>query len=122
MLRIVAKSKIQRPRVTGKSLLYEGSIAIDPNLLKLADIAEGEMVQVVNLNSGARFETYAIRGEPREITLNGGAARLGEVGDHVIILSYCLVDSAEVAVHRMRKVTVNDRNRPQAGKLTKSHG
>jgi aspartate 1-decarboxylase len=112
MLRIVAKSKIQRPRLTDKNLRYEGSIAIDPKLLKLADVAEGEMVQVVNVNNGARFETYTIEGKPGEVCLNGAAARLGEVGDEVIIISYCLLDSSEMAGHKLRKVIVDERNRP----------
>ena len=112
MLRIVAKSKIQRPRLTDKHLRYEGSIAVDPKLLELADISEGEMVQVVNVNNGARFETYTIKGKPGEVCLNGAAARLGEVGDEVIIISYCLLDARELAGHRLCLVRVDDRNRP----------
>ena len=113
MLRIVAKSKIQRPRVSDKNLVYEGSIAIDPKLLELADIMVGEMVQVVNVNSGARFETYTIEGKPGEVCLNGGTARLGEVGDPLIIISYCLMDSVEAAGYCIRKVVVDDDNRPK---------
>jgi aspartate 1-decarboxylase len=116
MLRIVAKSKIQRPRVTDKNLVYEGSIAVDTRLLKLADIAPGEIVQVVNINTGARFETYALKGKPGEVCLNGGAARLGEVGDQLIVISYCLIDSVEIEGHCIRKVNVDDRNRPIARK------
>jgi aspartate 1-decarboxylase len=114
MLRIFARAKIQRPRVTGKNLLYEGSIAIDGRLLKLADIAIGEMVQVVNVSSGARFETYTIEGRPGEVCLNGGAARMGEIGDQVIVIAYGLMDPAEIPGHHVRKVTVDDRNRPAA--------
>jgi aspartate 1-decarboxylase len=117
MLRIVAKAKIQRPRVTDKNLRYEGSISIDERLLKLADISENEMVQVVNVNTGARFDTYVIKGGPGTIALNGGTARLGEIGDELIIISYCLMDSQEAARHRIRRVNVGHRNRPVKGKI-----
>jgi aspartate 1-decarboxylase len=113
MMRIVARSKIQRPRVTDKNLRYEGSIAIDTRLLRLADIAPSEQVQVVNVATGARFETYVIEGGPGDIKLNGGAARLGEVGDELIIIAYALMDSTEVARHRIRKVDVDEQNRPR---------
>lgn len=112
MMRIVARSKIQRPRVTDKNLRYEGSIAIDTRLLRLADIAPSEQVQVVNVSTGARFETYVIEGGPGDVKLNGGAARLGEVGDELIIIAYALMDSTEVAHHHIRKVNVDERNRP----------
>jgi aspartate 1-decarboxylase len=112
MLKIVARSKIQRPRITDKNLRYEGSIAIDTRLLKLAGIAPSEQVQVVNVATGARFETYVIAGGPGDIKLNGGAARLGEVGDELIIIAYALMDPTEVAHHHIRKVNVDQHNRP----------
>jgi aspartate 1-decarboxylase len=112
MLRIVARSKIQRPRITDKNLRYEGSIAIDTRLLELADIAPSEMVQVVNVSTGARFETYVIEGGPGVLALNGGAARLGEVGDELIVIAYSLMDSAEAARHHIRKVNVDEHNQP----------
>jgi len=112
MLRIVARSKIQRPRITDKNLRYEGSIAIDTRLLKLADIAPSEMVQVVNVSTGARFETYVIEGGSGVVALNGGAARLGEVGDELIVIAYSLMDSAEAARNHIRKVNVDAQNRP----------
>lgn len=112
MLRFVAKSKIQRPRVTDKNLFYEGSITIDARLLKLADINPGELVQVVNLNNGARFETYTMAGKAGECTLNGGTARLGEIGDQLIIISYGILDSVEVLRHSIRKIRVDEHNRP----------
>jgi aspartate 1-decarboxylase len=111
MLRFIAKSKIQRPRVTDKNLRYEGSITVDRKLLRLADIVPGEMVQVVNVTTGARFETYTMAGKPGEICLNGGTARLGEVGDELIIISYGVVSSTEARRHRMRKVLVSPDNR-----------
>lgn len=113
MLRVVAKSKLQRLRVTDKNLLYEGSIAIDSELLRRADIVPGEMVQVVNITNGERFETYCIAGGPGEVSLNGGAARLGEVGDSLIVISTCLVTDEELECYALRKVEVDERNRPR---------
>jgi len=98
MLRTVLKSKIHSARVTQADLYYEGSITIDESLMKRADIAENERVQVVNLNNGARFETYVIKGESGSgtICLNGPAARLGTESDTIHILSYALVDDVEL--------------------------
>jgi len=112
MLRFVAKSKIQRPRVTDKNLRYEGSITIARELLKLADINPWEMVQVVNVTTGARFETYTMEGRTGDICLNGGTARLGEVGDELIIISYAMLTSAAARRHRIRKVLVGPGNCP----------
>ena len=88
-MRIMLKSKIHRARVTGLNLDYEGSITIDRKIMEEADILPYEQVQVLNINNGARFVTYAIKGEPDsgEICLNGAAARLGVEGDTIIILS-----------------------------------
>jgi aspartate 1-decarboxylase len=88
--REMCKSKIHGATVTQAELYYEGSITIDESLLEIADILPFEKVQVVNLNNGARFETYAIPGERNSgvICLNGPAARLGAVGDQIIIISY----------------------------------
>jgi aspartate 1-decarboxylase len=90
MYRKMLKSKIHRAVVTGTDLSYEGSITIDRDLLDKAGIRKFEFVQVVNLNNGARFETYAICGEPGSgiIELNGAAARMAQPGDEVIIMSY----------------------------------
>jgi aspartate 1-decarboxylase len=120
MQRILCKSKIHRAIVTGANLEYEGSISVDSRLLEAADIREYEQVHVLNLNTGARFETYAIVAEPGsgEIVLNGAAARLAQPGDRVIIMSYALYDEAELDEHRPRKVFVDDRNRiPVAHRL-----
>jgi len=89
------KSKIHRAHVTETNIDYEGSITIDKKLMKEADILSYEQVQVLNINNGARFTTYAIEGECGEICLNGAAARLVTKGDTVIILSYCHVDDDE---------------------------
>lgn len=93
-MRTMLKSKIHRARVTGLSIEYEGSISIDQKLMEEADILPYEQVEVLNLNNGARFDTYAIEG-PRdsgEICINGAAARLAARGDQIIILSYCPVE------------------------------
>jgi len=94
-MRIMLKSKIHRARVTESNIDYEGSIAIDKKLMEEADILPFEQVQVLNINNGARFATYAIEGENGEICINGAAARLAAKGDTVIILSYCHVDDEE---------------------------
>jgi aspartate 1-decarboxylase len=97
MLRTICKSKIHRAKVTQTQLHYEGSITIDEELMKEADILQGEKVEVLNLNNGVRIETYAIKGKKgsKTICLNGPAARQAEVGDEVIILTYCLVSEEE---------------------------
>ncbi|XGI83490.1 aspartate 1-decarboxylase [Halorutilales archaeon Cl-col2-1] len=82
------KSKIHRATITETDLSYEGSITVGRDLLEAAGISEYERVQVVNVTNGERFETYTIEGEDGEICTNGAAARLGEVGDTVIIISY----------------------------------
>jgi aspartate 1-decarboxylase len=113
MLITMLKSKIHRATITGAELDYEGSIAIDSNLLKAARILPHEKVQVVNLNNGSRFETYAIAAKPAsgEICLNGPAARLGLVGDKVIIISYCQLSEAEVDGHEPVIVKVGNANK-----------
>ena len=113
MLRIVMKSKIHNAAVTETNLSYQGSITIDSALLKEADIFAGEKVQVVNLNNGSRVETYVIEGEANSgiICMNGATARYAQVGDRVIIISYCLVDSKEATVFRKKIVKVNEKNR-----------
>ncbi|MFH0768490.1 MAG: aspartate 1-decarboxylase [Chloroflexota bacterium] len=95
-MRVMLKSKIHRARVTDCNIDYEGSITIDKKLLEVADILPYEQVEVLNINNGARFSTYAIEGEKGEICLNGAAARLAIKGDIVIILSYRHVEEDEV--------------------------
>jgi len=96
-MRIMLKSKIHRVRVTGVDVDYEGSISIDRKLMVEADILPYEQVQVLNINNGARFETYAIEAEPGsgEIGIKGAAARLAAIGDTIIILSYCHIEDEE---------------------------
>ena len=113
MRRTMMKSKIHRATVTEADLHYEGSITIDANLMDAADILPNEQVQVLNVNNGERFDTYAIRG-PRGsgvICLNGPAARLAHVGDRVIIITYAVMDREELLQHVPRVVVVDDRNR-----------
>jgi len=105
------KSKIHRARVTSVNLDYEGSLAIDRCLLEAAHILPFEHLQVLNLNNGARFETYAIAGGPGEISLNGAAARLAAPGDRVIILTYTQVPEEQAPSHQPRLVFVDDQNR-----------
>ena len=113
MLRTMCKSKIHRATVTGADLNYVGSITIDPVLMEAADLMEFEQVSVVNVNNGARFETYVIPGVPDrgEICLNGAAARLVHPGDKVIVISYAQYDEAEMATYRPQFIFVDEQNR-----------
>jgi aspartate 1-decarboxylase len=112
MRRRMLKSKIHRATVTDANLDYVGSISIDPELLRLADIREWEQVCVLDLNNGARFETYAIVGGPGELTLNGAAARLVQPGDTVIVLTYADYEESELEGYAPTVVHVDGRNRP----------
>src|SRR5919197_2804093 len=108
--RTMMKSKIHRATVTGADLNYVGSISLDPELIALADIVEWEQVHVLDVDNGARFETYAIPGGPGEVTLNGAAARLVHTGDRLIVLTYASYDEAELIGFAPRVVHVDDRN------------
>lgn len=115
MLRMMCKSKIHRVRLTKVDLHYDGSIGIDRDLLKKAEIRPGEMVQVVNIDNGSRFETYAIEEKAGSgaVGLYGAAAHLGKVGDLVIILSYGMMDDGQSRRHKLKVVKVDGRNRPK---------
>jgi aspartate 1-decarboxylase len=106
------KSKIHRGRVTDCDLHYVGSITLDPLLLDAADILPNEQVTVLDVDNGARLETYAIPGErgAGELKLNGAAARLVHSGDTVIVISYAQYTPSELASYRPRVVHVNERN------------
>lgn len=113
MLRIMCKSKIHRARVTKVDLHYSGSIGIDKELLKAANIYPHEKVQVVNIDNGIRFETYAVE-EPSgsgTIGLYGAAAHLGKPQDLIIILSYGLLNDAKAKRLKLITVKVDDKNR-----------
>ncbi|MCX7833994.1 MAG: aspartate 1-decarboxylase [Ignavibacteria bacterium] len=113
MQRQMLKSKIHRATVTQAELNYEGSLTVDTAILEAADIKEFEKVQVVNLNNGNRFETYTIPGKRNSgiICLNGPAARLGTVGDEVIIITYCNCTEEELKKHKPKVVYVDKKNR-----------
>lgn len=112
MTRTFLKSKIHRATITQADLNYEGSLTIDQDLLDRADILIHEKVAVVNINNGARFETYVIPGERGSgiICLNGAAARLGEVGDKVIIISYANMTTEEFQNYKPNVLLLDDNN------------
>ena len=112
MRRTMLKSKIHRATVTGSDLHYVGSITVDADLLEAADVLEHEMVHVLDIDNGARFETYTIAGErgSGELTINGAAARLVHTGDRVIVVSYAEYDEHELRDYEPRVVHVNDDN------------
>jgi aspartate 1-decarboxylase len=112
MNRTMLKSKIHRCRVTGSDLHYVGSITVDEDLLDAADIREYEQVHVVDVDNGARFETYTIAGRrgSGEIKVNGAAARLVHTGDTVIVISYASYSGDELESYEPRVVHVNADN------------
>lgn len=113
MRRTLCKSKIHRATLTGADLHYEGSLTVDRDLMDAADMLAFEKVQVVNVNTGARLETYVIEGARGSgtIQLNGAAARLGMPGDLVIVISYGEFEDHELAGFAPRIVFVDGRNR-----------
>jgi aspartate 1-decarboxylase len=112
-MRTMLKGKIHRARVTQVDVDYEGSITIDKSLMEASDILPYEQVEVLNINNGARFSTYAIEAEPGSgaICINGAAARLAAKGDIVIILSYCHVPDDEAINVIPKMVYVDENNR-----------
>lgn len=107
------KSKVHRATVTQSDLHYVGSITLDADLMDAADLLAGEQVDVVDVTNGARLTTYVIEGERGSgvVGINGAAARLVSPGDLVIVISYALLDAAEIAAHRPRVVMVDGANR-----------
>ena len=114
MLISVCKSKIHRATVSDCDLNYVGSISIDSDLIKLADLVPFEKVVVANINNGERFETYVIEAEAGSgtIGLNGAAARKGAKGDLVIIIAYGLIDKSDAAQLKPAIVHVDTDNKP----------
>lgn len=108
------RSKIHRATVTDANLNYEGSITIDSELMRLADLVPYEQVAVANINNGERFETYVIPGKPNsgEIVINGAAARKAAVGDLVIIIAYAQIDRDKADSFKPVIVHVDGKNRP----------
>lgn len=118
MQRTLLKSKIHRARITDANLHYEGSLTIDSNLMRSADILPFEQITIYNINNGARFSTYALEGPAGkgDICLNGAAARMGAVGDLIIIATYAGYEAAEAAVHEPKIVHVDASNRERCEK------
>lgn len=106
------KSKIHRAFVTEANLNYVGSITVDADLMDKSGIVEYEQVQVVDIDSGTRLTTYVIPGKRNsgQICLNGAAARLVQVGDRVIIMSYCQLEASEIKNHKPKIVVVGEDN------------
>lgn len=114
MRRRMMKSKIHRATVTSANLHYVGSVSIDTELMALADIFPYEQVTVLDIDNGARFETYAIPGVAGQVCLNGAAARLVQPGDKVIVLTYADYEEAELASFRPLVVHVDSGNVPES--------
>ncbi len=112
MLINVLKSKVHRATVTEAALHYEGSLTLGPELIRAAGLAVNEKVLIANIDAGTRFETYIIEGAEGTVCLNGAAARLGQVGDRVIIMAFGLVTPEEAAELTPRIVHVDPENRP----------
>lgn len=113
MLVTMLKGKIHRAVVRQAELNYVGSITVDPVLMQAAGIYEYELVQIVDVENGNRFETYTIAGEPGSgmICLNGAAARQVQPGDHIIIMCYCQMEDKEVKGHKPKVVFVDENNK-----------
>lgn len=118
------KGKIHRAIVKQAELNYVGSITIDPKLMEAAGILEYEQVQIVDVENGNRFETYTIDGEPGSgmICLNGAAARQVQVGDHVIIMAYCQMDTNEAKEYKPKVVFVDEDNHISRVSNYEKHG
>ncbi len=119
MLIELCKSKIAHGLITEAELHYEGSITIDEDLLKAADILPGERVDVLNINNGNRFNTYTIVGAAGsgQICLNGPAARLGLVGDKIMVLSYALMEPQEARDYKMKIIHLDNDNKIKTNNL-----
>lgn len=113
MLRQVLLSKLHRATVTECDINYNGSIKIDSELLQASGMHEFEKVEIFNITNGNRFSTYIILGEPGsgDISINGAAARLVQVGDKVIIINYGMMDDREMQLHKPRIVVLNEQNK-----------
>jgi aspartate 1-decarboxylase len=107
----MCSAKLHRLTVTETNINYEGSITIDQLLLKTAGILPYEKVQVVNVNNGCRFETYAISGKTGEVCLNGAAARLGVAGDLLIVICYTLLDEKAARKLKPKMIYVDSKNK-----------
>lgn len=124
MRRTLLKSKLHGATLTGTDLHYEGSIALDRELMEAVDVVPSERVQVLNVATGDRFETYVIEAPAGsgEVRLNGPAARLGQPGDRLIVASYAQYEEEELEDHRPVVVRVDEENRPLGGRLRSEGG
>ena len=115
MFRTLMKSKLHRGTITAANLHYVGSITIDRDLMDAADLLDNEKVQVVDIDNGARLETYVLPGErgSGDLCLNGAAARLVQPGDKIIVISYGMYSDAEAREHQPTVVLLDETNRPQ---------
>lgn len=111
MLISLLRSKLHKAAVTGTSVDYVGSITIDSELLEQAGMHVHEKVLVANINNGHRLWTYAIEGEPGQIELNGAAAKLADVGDRIIIMSFGLIDEKAAKDHEPKVIMLDEKNR-----------
>jgi len=109
----ILKSKIHRVKITQAELHYVGSITVDEDLMEAANMIENEKVQIVNINNGERLETYLIKGERGSgmVCLNGPAARKAQVGDVVIIISYCSMDFEDAKKYQPKVIFPDDHNK-----------
>lgn len=109
----ICKSKIAHGFITEAELFYEGSITIDETLLKAVDLLPGEKVDVLNINNGNRFTTYVIAGEAGSgrICLNGPAARLGLIGDQIIVLSFAMMEPEEAKNYKTKIIHLDEKNK-----------
>ena len=110
MLREMLVSKVHRATVTEADLNYEGSLSLCPDLMEASGILLGQKVDVVNINNGARFQTYIMEGIKGQCCLNGAAARLGEIGDKVILMGYAAMGDEEARLYTPKKVLVDGKN------------
>jgi len=117
------KGKIHRATVTQAELHYVGSITLDIELMEASGIREYELVHIVDIDNGARFETYVIAGKEKGIVcLNGAAARMVQTGDKVIIMAYCSIDEKEVETHKPKVVLLGENNKIETISSYEKHG
>ncbi len=104
-------SKIHRACVSDANLNYNGSITIDIELMKAAELYEGQKVDIVNINNGERFATYIIKGKSGDVCLNGAAARKVQIGDKIIIMAYAQFSKKELKKYQPKVVLVDEKNK-----------
>lgn len=115
MQNILLKAKLHNARVTGAALDYEGSLTIDEDLMQAVGLLPYEKILVANMENGQRFETYAIVGPAGSgaICLNGATARLGNIGDRLIIFAFCILTPEEIRHHQPMVLRLDPQNRPE---------